>query len=233
MPFTSSGRFVLALGLLAWSVLPLRAEERILLNNGFSVDCHHRGNETDGHVKLFLDAEGTNFLEVETARIVSAEALPAANAIPSATRLPEPATSLHALIAAAGTARNIDLALLESVVRAESGGHTRAVSRTGAQGLMQLMPATAKAMGVQDSFAPDQNLRGGTAYLDQLLTRYHDNIALALAAYNAGPGAVERYHGVPPFRETRAYVTRIILEFNRRTLQNRAAALAAGTVPHS
>ncbi len=81
---------------------------------------------------------------------------------------------------------------------------------------MQLMPGTATAMGVKDAFAPEQNIAGGTAYLDALLTKYHDNVALALAAYNAGPAAVDKYHGVPPYRETRAYVARIIREFNRR-----------------
>ncbi len=69
---------------------------------------------------------------------------------------------------------------------------------------------------VQDAFIAGQNVEGGTKYLDQLLTRYHDNIALALAAYNAGPGAVDKYRGIPPFRETRAYVARVIREFNRR-----------------
>jgi soluble lytic murein transglycosylase-like protein len=81
---------------------------------------------------------------------------------------------------------------------------------------MQLMPGTASAMGVEDSFKADQNIAGGTAYLDALLTRYHDDVALALAAYNAGPGAVDKYHGVPPYRETREYVARVIREFNRR-----------------
>ena len=116
----------------------------------------------------------------------------------------------------AGDAHHIDEDLLACVVRAESGGQVRAVSRVGAQGLMQLMPGTASAMGVADAFQPEQNIAGGTAYLDALLTRYHDNVALALAAYNAGPGAVDKYHGVPPYRETRAYVARIIREFNRR-----------------
>jgi soluble lytic murein transglycosylase-like protein len=101
----------------------------------------------------------------------------------------------------------------------------RAVSRTGARGLMQLMPGTASAMGVEDSFRPEQNIAGGTAYLDALLTRYHDNVALALAAYNAGPGAVDKYHGVPPYRETRAYVARVIREYNRR---KRMALVARG-----
>jgi len=123
---------------------------------------------------------------------------------------------MHEMLAHAGAAHNIDEDLLASVVRAESGGQVRAVSRTGAKGLMQLMPATATAMGVDDAFKPDQNIAGGTAYLDEMLTRYHDNVALALAAYNAGPGAVDKYHDVPPYRETREYVARVIREFNRR-----------------
>ena len=123
---------------------------------------------------------------------------------------------MHQLIARAGAAHNLDVDLLASVVRAESGGNTLAVSRTGAQGLMQLMPGTAAQLGVNDSFRADQNINGGTAYLDALLLRYHDNLALALAAYNAGPAAVDKYHGVPPYRETRVYVARVIREFNRR-----------------
>lgn len=93
---------------------------------------------------------------------------------------------------------------------------------------MQLMPATAANLGVENSFAPDQNVAGGTQYLDQLLTRYHNNLALALAAYNAGPEAVGRYHGIPPYAETRAYVAGIIREFNRRKL---AARTLAATTP--
>ncbi len=120
------------------------------------------------------------------------------------------------MLARAGAAHHIDTDLLLSLVHAESGGKARVVSRAGARGLMQLMPGTAAALGVKDAFVPEQNVEGGTSYLDALLTRYKDNIALALAAYNAGPGAVDKYHGVPPYRETRAYVSRIIREFNRR-----------------
>jgi soluble lytic murein transglycosylase-like protein len=89
------------------------------------------------------------------------------------------------------------------------------------------MPATAKDLGVADSFKPEENLRGGATYLDQLLTRYQDNLALALAAYNAGPEAVDKYHGIPPYRETRAYVARVIHEFNRRVLAREAEAKRA------
>jgi len=81
---------------------------------------------------------------------------------------------------------------------------------------MQLMPGTASMMGVHNSFSPDENISGGTAYLDALLTRYHDDIKLAVAAYNAGPAAIDRYHGIPPYTETHAYVARVISEFNRR-----------------
>ena len=136
---------------------------------------------------------------------------------------------LHEMLVKAGGEHNLDVDLLASLVKAESGGNARAVSRTGARGLMQLMPGTAAALGVEDSFKPEQNVRGGTAYLDGLLTRYHDQLALALAAYNAGPLAVDKYHGIPPYRETQAYVARVIHEFNRRVLAREAEAKRAAT----
>jgi soluble lytic murein transglycosylase-like protein len=126
------------------------------------------------------------------------------------------------MLTQAGRAHNLDVDLLASLVKTESNGDARAVSRAGAQGLMQLMPATAKDLGVKDSFKPEENVRGGAIYLDELLALYHDNLALALAAYNAGPEAVAKYHGIPPYRETRAYVARVIHEFNRRVLAREA-----------
>jgi soluble lytic murein transglycosylase-like protein len=134
---------------------------------------------------------------------------------------------LHEILAKAGGDHNLDVDLLASLVRAESGGNARAVSRAGARGLMQLMPGTAAELGVGDSFKPDQNVRGGSTYLDALLIHYHDNLALALAAYNAGPAAVDKYRGIPPYRETRAYVARVIHEFNRRVLAREAQAKLA------
>ena len=94
--------------------------------------------------------------------------------------------------------------------------------------MMQLMPGTASDLGVSDTFAPGENIKGGTAYLNALLTKYHDNLPLALAAYNAGPAAVDRWHGIPPYRETRAYVARVIREYNRRVAERRASELHAG-----
>ena len=99
---------------------------------------------------------------------------------------------------------------------------------------MQLMPGTASDLGVQDSYKPDQNVRGGSTYLDALLVQYHDNLALALAAYNAGPAAVARYRGIPPYHETRLYVARVIHEFNRRVLarQTQARHSVAASITH-
>ncbi len=131
------------------------------------------------------------------------------------------APKMREMLAHAGGQHRVDADLLASVVRAESGGQVAAVSRVGARGLMQLMPATALAMGVKDAFVAEQNIDGGSAYLDWLLTRYHDDMALALAAYNAGPAAIDRWHGIPPYRETRAYVARVIREFNRLKLAER------------
>jgi soluble lytic murein transglycosylase-like protein len=141
------------------------------------------------------------------------------------------------MLSRAGADHNLDVDLLASLVKAESNGNARAVSRAGAAGLMQLMPATANDLGVHDRFEPGQNVRGGSTYLDALLTRYHDNLALALAAYNAGPLAVDKYHGIPPYNETRAYVAHVIHEFNRRVLSREAQArlaqahLAAASTP--
>ena len=119
------------------------------------------------------------------------------------------AADYEALITQHAEANQLNPVLVRAVIEAESAFNPRAVSRVGALGLMQLMPATARELGVVDPFDPDDNIRGGTKYLRSLLDRFDGNVELALAAYNAGPGAVERYDGVPPYRETRNYVAKI------------------------
>lgn len=106
--------------------------------------------------------------------------------------------------------RGLDPKLVDSVVRVESAYNPSAVSHKGALGLMQLMPDTARRLEVDDPFDPEQNVRGGIRELDRLIARYSGNLQLALAAYNAGEGAVERHRGIPPFQETRDYVARVL-----------------------
>ena len=201
------------------------AFQRVTLHNGFSYDCARYEPIDASHIRLFLTTQATDFIDLSRQSIATIESLPDPPQPPSApVALTAPLTAnVPELLTAAGTQHHIDADLLASVIRAESGGRSNAVSRTGARGLMQLMPGTAQQLGVNDAFRPDQNIAGGSTYLDQLLDRYDPlndthGLALALAAYNAGPAAVDRYHGIPPYRETRSYVVRVMSQFKRRKL---------------
>jgi soluble lytic murein transglycosylase-like protein len=129
--------------------------------------------------------------------------------LPYAARSLDPAT-LDSLVTYASQSNGVPAGLVRAVMMAESAGNPSAISVAGAQGLMQLMPGTSASCGIANPFDPTANIQCGAGYLRSLLRRYHNNVTLAVAAYNAGPGAVDRYHGVPPYAETRAYVVRVL-----------------------
>ncbi len=207
-----------------------RAAELVNLSDGYVQQCDHHAL-VDGRIRVYLSAGEGSYIDYKPVQVASIETIPdppaAVSSAPVAGAQTHTALTpgdLREMLTKAGADHNLDVDLLASVVKAESNGNARAVSHAGARGLMQLMPGTAAGLGVKDSFQPDENVRGGSTYLDALLTKYHDNLGLALAAYNAGPEAVDKYHGIPPYHETEAYVARVIHEFNRRVLARESEA---------
>jgi soluble lytic murein transglycosylase-like protein len=208
------------------------AAELAVLRNGFTLK-HERHEVMGDTTRLYLGAtDKDGYVDVATDQIVSYEPAPpdpqpeqpaAAAAQPTE---PKPVTVDQAVATASDT-HDIDPDLINSVIHYESRGNVRAVSPKGAQGLMQLMPGTASKLGVKNSFDTAENVNGGTQYLHDLLIQYNGDLVKALAAYNAGPKAVDRYHGIPPYRETRAYVANIVRDFNRKKAAQQKPAAAA------
>jgi Transglycosylase SLT domain len=215
-----------------------QAAEIVRLSNEYNLHCIR--HEQHGSVtRLYLDENA--FIDIPSRQISGYEpdldqpfpntlqpiptesAATSDNPIPRAAIVPTDAathdkTTIREHIEQAALRTGIDPDFIKSVIRIESGYNAAAVSPKGARGLMQLMPSTAAIFGVRDSLNPAANIEGGSRYLRDLLVRYDGDAIKALAAYNAGPERVERYKGVPPFRETRSYVARVIQDFNRRKL---------------
>jgi transglycosylase-like protein with SLT domain len=219
--------------LFAMTALPCLAADSAVLRNGFSIR-HERRKVIGTITRLFVDGDDSSFVDIPTAEIDHFEAVPdepitLLNTQPSqkpvqrAQPVQRPIDLNEVIRTASGTYR-LDPDLVNSVIRAESGFNVRAVSPKGAQGLMQLMPGTASQLGVRNTFDPQANVEGGTRYLRELLERYNFDLIKALAAYNAGPRRVEQYGGVPPYYETKAYVARIVRDFNKKKLAAQAAA---------
>jgi soluble lytic murein transglycosylase-like protein len=199
----------------------LHAAELANLRNGFSL--RHEHHEVIGDTtRLYMSNDPAGgYVDVPTAEVESFEPAPPD---PQEASTPAKNVDLKTIVAAASSQHQIDADFIASVIAAESANNPHAVSPKGAQGLMQLMPSTASKLGVKDSFDPADNVDGGVRYLRQLLLLYNGDMAKALAAYNAGPQRVQQYNGVPPYRETHAYVARIIKDFNRKKLAQRQQA---------
>jgi len=221
---------------------PAMAAELAILRNGYSIRHEHH-MVMGATTRLYLGADDGSFTDVPTEEITGFEKElllpetappPASSPTAQATKgqsartglaVPaKPAPPLTDVVASASAAYHLDPDLVNSVIHAESGFNAHAVSPKGARGLMQLMPGTANKLGVSDAFDPQDNVTGGSRYLRELLERYNFDLVKALAAYNAGPERVEQYRGVPPFRETRAYVAKIVHEYNKKkTAQEKEA----------
>jgi hypothetical protein len=201
--------------------LPLFAKESVTFTSGF---CFQADSHTlDGDVVSFQVGKGVvQFPKAEIARI---DVIPDATAGTSS-QSPDNGIPVDQLLSRAAVEAGLEPEFVKSVAKAESAFEQQAVSKKGAQGLMQLMPGTAKELGVDPQIARE-NVRGGANYLRALLLRYHGDAALALAAYNAGSGAVQKYRGVPPFPETREYIVRVLAEYARLQKQFKRSTAAS------
>ena len=236
-------QFALATILIAASACASGADLAIL-RNGNSIR-HQRHQVVGAVTRLYLSDSATDYIEYPTDQIERFEKDTAPDPAPVKTSTPATAgtlqrqasiapVNLNEVVNGAGQRHQIDPDFINSVIRAESGGNSRAVSKKGAQGLMQLMPQTASQLGVANSFDPNANVEGGTKYLRELLEKYNFDVVKTLAAYNAGPKRVDQYHGAPPYYETQAYISRIIRDFNRQKLaENPALARKPKTTVHS
>jgi len=158
-----------------------------------------------------LNAPDGKFTSVDPIKIISD---PKINSIQPSDSSIQRVNNFDNIIDDASKTYGVDKNLIKSVILTESAGNVRATSKANAKGLMQLIDSTASDMGVKNVWDPKENILGGTKYLSGLLRQYNGNVKLALAAYNAGPGAVDKYNGVPPFDETKNYVARVIGYFN-------------------
>jgi soluble lytic murein transglycosylase-like protein len=207
------------IGLLVISTLiaasTAQAGEYAVLSTGFRI--HADRHEIDsGRVRLFLSSGGVTEFAAEDVVAFEQEEMPASvlgiGKTPEALQQSQPQKDIYA---SAAEKNGLPVALVKSVVKAESNFNANAVSPKGAIGLMQLMPGTARELGANPNI-PEQNVDAGTKYLRDLLIKYEgheDQVARALAAYNAGPGAVDKYQGVPPYLETQGYVRRVLREY--------------------
>jgi soluble lytic murein transglycosylase-like protein len=216
----------LVVGAMLALVLPSFATDVAVLRNGFEIR-HERREIAADKTRLFVTSGG--YVEVATSDIADIQheeyvAPPPVLATASTAPKAVGPLDVHRLAATAADKHQIDQDFIEAVIRAESAGNPHARSPKGAQGLMQLMPKTANTLGVKDAYDPAANVDAGTRHLRALLEQYNGDAVKALAAYNAGEQRVAQYHGVPPYRETQAYVRRIVRDYNAKKLAQQKVA---------
>jgi soluble lytic murein transglycosylase-like protein len=203
---------------LAVFTITVNAGEYVVLSNGFRI--HADTHVVDGEVMRLQTSQGAIEIPANTVAGFEAEDYtppPPPVAVPIAPE-PQPALTPQELITRAAIHNGLPPEIVRSVARAESGYRVDAVSPKGAIGLMQLMPGTAAALNA-DPYDPAQNVEAGARYLRDLLLKYENDphqVTKALAAYNAGPGAVDKYNGVPPYRETIQYVNRVLKDYEKK-----------------
>ena len=180
-----------------------------MLSELVSGDALEGTSQTLGSLLSNVETETKSFLQ--SRRLTSNNQIAAAHTNDE-TR--EAVTNYDQIISQAASLYNLPEKLIKSVIKHESNFNPEATSYAGATGLMQLMPATARGLGVDDATAPEQNIMGGSKYLSQMMARYDGDIQVALAAYNAGPGNVDKYNGIPPFKETQNYVQKVYGTFS-------------------
>jgi soluble lytic murein transglycosylase-like protein len=216
---------VLTVAVLLGTVSPLRAEV-IVFANGRTVSVKDYLVSGDTITVTFRNGGDATFLKSLVARIDPDEVVEAVGEVATAqaaVAAPAPRPSLASrpfarLIESVASEHGIDPALVHAMVEAESNYQSTARSQVGARGLMQLMPSTARDLGVKSArtlFEPQVNIEAGVKYLKQLLERFDGDLTSAIAAYNAGPAAVQRYDGVPPFPETQGYVKKVLANFQQ------------------
>jgi hypothetical protein len=206
-------KLAIAFSVIALTSVSASSAEVVILQNGFSIRFQRR-EPREAMTRLYFGESPNGYVEVPTDQIVRFEVEEVPTVLPDLK--PTSPTTLKELVSVASTNNNIDPDLVMTLIGVESGFDANAVSPKGALGLLQLMPRTATRLGVTDPLDPAANLQGGTRYLRELLDRYHNDLAKALAAYNAGPGRVEQYHGVPPYPETQSYIAKVIYDLHRK-----------------